>query len=59
MSAPVSRRQQWLPAAEVGHEPARLGPDTTGLAGELRTALAETTEDADHDGMPGVKAIKI
>jgi prevent-host-death family protein len=42
---PVSRRRQWLSAAEVGHEFARPGPDTTGLAGELRTALAETTDD--------------
>jgi len=32
-------------AAEVGHELARLGPDTTGLAQELREALTETTDD--------------
>ena len=42
---PLSRRRQWLPAAEVGHELARLGPDTTGLAEELRTTLVETTDD--------------
>jgi prevent-host-death family protein len=42
---PISRRRQWLPAAEIGHELARLGPDTTGLAEELRVTLAETTDD--------------
>jgi hypothetical protein len=34
-----------VPAAEVGHELARLGPDTTGLAQELRETLTETTDD--------------
>lgn len=29
---PLSQRRQWLPAAEIGHELVRLGPDTTGLA---------------------------
>ena len=42
---PFSRRRQWLPAAEIGRELARLGPDTTGLAEELRAALTETTDD--------------
>lgn len=42
---PLSRRRQWLPAAEVSHELARLGPDATGLAQELRETLAETTDD--------------
>jgi len=42
---PFSRRRQWLPAAEIGRELARLGPDTTGLADELRAALTETTDD--------------
>jgi prevent-host-death family protein len=42
---PLSRRRQWLPAAEIGHELARLGPDTTGLADELRAVLTETTDD--------------
>jgi prevent-host-death family protein len=42
---PISRRRQWLPAPEIGHELARLGPDTTGLAEELRVTLAETTDD--------------
>ena len=42
---PLSRRRQWLPAPEIGHELARLGPDTTGLAEELRAVLAETTDD--------------
>jgi prevent-host-death family protein len=42
---PLPHRRQWVPAAEVGHELARLGPDTTGLAQELRETLAETTDD--------------
>jgi prevent-host-death family protein len=42
---PLSRRQQWLPASEIGHELARLGADTTGLAEELRATLTETTDD--------------
>jgi prevent-host-death family protein len=42
---PLPRRRQWVPAAEVGHELSRLGPDTTGLAQELREALTETTDD--------------
>jgi prevent-host-death family protein len=41
---PLSRRQ-WLPAPEIGYELAQLGPDTTGLADELRAVLAETTGD--------------
>jgi prevent-host-death family protein len=42
---PVSRRRQWLPASEIGRELERLGPDTTGLAEELRATLTETTDD--------------
>src|ERR1039458_1204059 len=42
---PLSRRRQWLPAAEIGHELVRLGPDTTGLAEELRATLTDTTDD--------------
>ena len=42
---PLPRRRQWVPAAEIGHELARLGPDTTGLAQELRETLTETTDD--------------
>jgi prevent-host-death family protein len=42
---PLSRRRKWLPAAEVGAELMRLGPDDTGLADELRAALNETTDD--------------
>jgi prevent-host-death family protein len=42
---PLSRRRQWLPASEVAHELLRLGPDTTGLAGELREILHDTTDD--------------
>jgi prevent-host-death family protein len=42
---PLSRRRQWLPAAEIGHQLMRLGPDTTGLSEELRATLTETTDD--------------
>jgi len=42
---PLPRRRQWVPVAEVGHELARLGPDTTVLAQELRETLTETTDD--------------
>jgi prevent-host-death family protein len=42
---PLPRRRQWVPAAEVGHELARLGPDTTGLAQQLRETLTGTTDD--------------
>jgi prevent-host-death family protein len=42
---PLSRRPQWLPAADIGQELARLGPDTTGLAEELRETLTDTTDD--------------
>lgn len=42
---PLARRPRWLPAAELGRELARLGPDSTGLAEELRETLTETTDD--------------
>lgn len=42
---PLSRRRQWLPAAEIGQELVRLGRDTTGLDAELRAALTDTTDD--------------
>ncbi len=42
---PLARRRQWVPAAEIVHELARLGPDTTGLDAELRETLTETTDD--------------
>jgi len=42
---PLPRQRRWLPASEVGYELARLGPDTTGLAQELRETLSETTDD--------------
>ncbi len=42
---PLSRRPEWLPAAEISHELLRLGRDTTGLSEELQAALAETTDD--------------
>jgi prevent-host-death family protein len=42
---PVSRRQRWLPATQIGYELTRLGPDSTGLGEELRTILTETTDD--------------
>jgi hypothetical protein len=37
--------RQWLPASEITYELLRLGPDTTGLAGELREILPDTTDD--------------
>ncbi|WP_283134908.1 type II toxin-antitoxin system Phd/YefM family antitoxin [Rhizohabitans arisaemae] len=42
---PFPRRRRWIPAAEIMEELARLGPDKTGLAEELRDVLAETTDD--------------
>jgi prevent-host-death family protein len=42
---PLKSRREWVPVAEIAHELARLGPDTTGLAEELRTTLTDTTED--------------
>jgi prevent-host-death family protein len=42
---PLARRQKWLPAGEIGRELTRLGPDTTGLAEEMRETLTETTDD--------------
>lgn len=42
---PLKARREWVPAAEVAHELRRLGPDTTGLAAELRATLTDTTED--------------
>jgi prevent-host-death family protein len=42
---PISRRRQWIPASEVSRELTGLGPDTTGLADELRELLTDTTDD--------------
>lgn len=42
---PLPRRPQWLPAAEIARKLAGLGPDTTGLADELRETLTDTTDD--------------
>ena len=42
---PQSQREQWRAATKVGYELARLGPDTTGLADELRATLTDTTDD--------------
>ena len=42
---PFSRRPRWLPASEVARELTRIGPDTTGLADELREVLTDTTDD--------------
>jgi antitoxin (DNA-binding transcriptional repressor) of toxin-antitoxin stability system len=42
---PLSPRRRWLPAREIARELARLGPDITGLAAELRETLTETTDD--------------
>lgn len=43
--SPVSRRRQWLPAAEVIGELVRLGPDSTDFRQELRETLTQTTDD--------------
>ncbi len=42
---PLSQRRTWIPALEVMRELQRLGPDTTGLAEELRETLTDTTDD--------------
>jgi len=42
---PLSWRRRWLPASEIARELERLGPDSTGLADELRQTLTETTDD--------------
>jgi prevent-host-death family protein len=42
---PISRRRQWIPVSEVTRELTRPGPDTTGLADELRELLTDTTDD--------------
>ena len=42
---PLKRRREWIPAPEILHELARLGPDTTRVAGELRESLTDTTDD--------------
>ncbi|TLG15749.1 type II toxin-antitoxin system Phd/YefM family antitoxin [Nocardia cyriacigeorgica] len=42
---PLPRRRQWVPASEVVQELLRLGPDSTGLARELRETLSDTTDD--------------
>jgi prevent-host-death family protein len=36
---PLKTRRTWVPAAELIRELARIEPDTTGLADELRTPL--------------------
>jgi prevent-host-death family protein len=41
---PLSRRRRWLAAPEIVRELARLGPDTTGLADELRSSLSQTDD---------------
>ena len=42
---PLKHRREWLPASEIMLELTRLGPDTTGLAEELRQTLTDTTDD--------------
>lgn len=42
---PLPRRRRWLPASEIVRELASLGPDTTGLADELKDTLTDTTDD--------------
>jgi len=42
---PLPRRRRWMPASEIMRELMLLGPDTTGLASELRENLTQTTDD--------------
>jgi prevent-host-death family protein len=42
---PLPRRRRWLPATEVVRQLALLGPDTTGLARELKETLTDTTDN--------------
>lgn len=42
---PLRPRREWIPAGEIVRELERLGPDPTGLAAELRSALTDTTDD--------------
>lgn len=42
---PVRERRRWIPATEVLQQLRKLGPDTTGLMGELRETLTDTTDD--------------
>jgi prevent-host-death family protein len=42
---PLPWRRRWLPATEVIRDLVLLGPDTTGLAQELRDTLTNTTDD--------------
>src|SRR5271169_5926729 len=42
---PLPWRRRWLPATEVARGLASLGPDTTGLARELKDMLTDTTDD--------------
>jgi len=42
---PLPWRRRWLPATEVVRQVALLGPDTTGLARELKETLTDTTDD--------------
>ena len=42
---PLPWRRRWRPAGEVMRELALLGPDTTGLAQELRDTLQDTTDN--------------
>jgi prevent-host-death family protein len=42
---PLPWRRRWLPASEIVRHLASLGPDTTGLAEELKGTLTDTTDD--------------
>jgi len=42
---PLSWRRRWLPASEIASELVKLGPDTTGLAQELRETPTGSTDD--------------
>ncbi|MGH8879138.1 MAG: type II toxin-antitoxin system Phd/YefM family antitoxin [Stackebrandtia sp.] len=42
---PIRGKRRWIPGREVAVALERFGPDSTGLAAELRETLSETTDD--------------
>jgi prevent-host-death family protein len=42
---PLRPRRQWIAATEILPRIAALGPDQTGMAEELRSALTDSTDD--------------
>ena len=42
---PLRQRRRWIPAAELIPQLERLGPDRTGLLGELHETMSGSTDD--------------